>query len=92
MDFASTIPSKDHIKPVIESAGGVKAEHIDFHNALDDSWVQKVPLIEALPVSQNVFTTQWDQTRDTGATGIFACAPIIAPLPPRMPPSGRFTV
>jgi type I restriction enzyme M protein len=41
MDFASTIASKDHIKPLIESAGGVKAKRVDFHKALDDWWMQK---------------------------------------------------
>jgi type I restriction enzyme M protein len=55
MDFASTIASKDHIKPLIDSASGVKAKHEEFHKALDDRWMHNVPLIEALPISQNVF-------------------------------------
>lgn len=55
MDFASTIATKDHIKPLIESASGVKVKHEEFHKALDDWWMHNVPLIEALLVSQNVF-------------------------------------
>jgi type I restriction enzyme M protein len=55
MGFASIIASKDHIKALIQSASGVKAKHEDFHKALDDWWMHNMPLIEALPVSQNVF-------------------------------------
>ena len=51
----SGIASKDYIKPLIESASGVKAKHEEFHKALDDWWMHNVPLIKGLPVSQNVF-------------------------------------
>ena len=54
-DFASAIESRDSIKPIIESATGVRKKHADTHNALDQWWTQNVALIKGLPTTKNVF-------------------------------------
>ena len=54
-DFASTIESKDAIKPLIESAPGVQKKHAGFHKALDKWWAKSITDIEALPTTNSVF-------------------------------------
>ena len=54
-DFADAIAAKDDIKPLIESANGVRQKHEQFHAALDAWWKEHVGEIEALPDTGNVF-------------------------------------
>ena len=54
-NFTEAIESKDCIKPLIESAGGVKEKHSQFHETLDKWWKKHVSEIEALPEKKNVF-------------------------------------
>jgi type I restriction enzyme M protein len=55
MDFASSITSKESIKPLVESAPGLQAKHAEFHKSLDAWWTGNVKRLEKLPETQNVF-------------------------------------
>lgn len=54
-DFSTAISSKDDIKPLVESAGGVKSRNESFHAALDGWWTANVSSIEDLPNDGQVF-------------------------------------
>ena len=54
-DFATTLESKDQIKPLVESAPGVDKKHRSFHKSLYQWWSENVAEIESLPATGNVF-------------------------------------
>lgn len=65
-DFATVLESKDQIKPLIESAGGVEQKHSNFHKALKRWWNKHVADIESLPDTKNEFELRRDFLRSIG--------------------------